>query len=125
MADARGGRAARRAWRRWAPELCAGGIDVDGPDELVPIILHPGGRPSRRRARYRELGYVALSRGRVSNRIWTVSDHDPEPTENPADGAETQPEPDPLVDLRQAMQRFAQQLATDQADELESVGIEL
>jgi hypothetical protein len=43
--------AARRAWGRWAPELYAGGIAVDGPDELVPIIRHPGGRPSRRRAR--------------------------------------------------------------------------
>ena len=75
---------------------------------------------------YRELGYVALSRGRVSNRIWTVSDHDPAPTDNPAHGAETQPEPDPLVDLRRAMQRSAaQQLATDQADELEPVGIDL
>ena len=75
---------------------------------------------------YRELGYVALSRGRVSNRIWTVSDHEPAPTDNPAHGAETQPEPDPLVDLRRAMQRSAaQQLATDQADELEPVGIDL
>jgi ATP-dependent exoDNAse (exonuclease V) alpha subunit len=75
---------------------------------------------------YRELGYVALSRGRVSNRIWTVSDHDPEPTENPAHGAETPPEPDPLVDLRRAMQRSAaQELATDQADELEPVGVDL
>jgi hypothetical protein len=27
----------RRAWRRWAPELCAG---IDGPDELVAIIRH-------------------------------------------------------------------------------------
>jgi hypothetical protein len=36
------GRAGRRAWRRWAPELCAGGIDVDGPDDLVEIIRHPG-----------------------------------------------------------------------------------
>ena len=36
------GGAGRRAWRRWAPELRAGGIDVDGADDLVEIIRHPG-----------------------------------------------------------------------------------
>jgi hypothetical protein len=36
------GGAGRRAGRRWTPELRAGGIDVDGADDLVEIIRHPG-----------------------------------------------------------------------------------
>jgi conjugative relaxase-like TrwC/TraI family protein len=75
---------------------------------------------------YRELGYVALSRGRQSNRIWTVTDREPAPTDNVAHGAEREPNSDPLADLRQAMRRSAaHQLATDQLAALEPVGVDL
>jgi hypothetical protein len=68
---------------------------------------------------YREMGYVALSRGRDGNRIWTVTDHEPEPTDNVA-GAELGDDSDPLAELRFGMRRSAaHQLAIDHAEELQ------
>ena len=75
---------------------------------------------------YRELGYVALSRGRVSNRIWIVTDLDPSPTDEIAHGAEPAVDTDSLTDLRRAMRRSdAHHLASDTADELEPAGVDL
>ena len=71
------------------------------------------------------LGYVALSRGRVANRIWTTSERDLPDIIEVAHGTEPDAR-DPLTDLRHAMGRSAaQQLATDQPGELEPVGIDL
>ncbi|MEL6893507.1 MAG: hypothetical protein AAFP84_18085, partial [Actinomycetota bacterium] len=64
---------------------------------------------------YRELGYTALSRGRVDNRIWTVTtdiDADLETAHTP----DPEQRPDPIVEVRRALQRSAaQQLAIDEA----------
>lgn len=74
---------------------------------------------------YRELGYVALSRGRIDNRIWTITDTDIDPATPESHGAANEPT-DPLAELRHSMSRSqAQQLATDLADELEPAGIDL
>ncbi|MAT06400.1 MAG: hypothetical protein CL424_15285 [Acidimicrobiaceae bacterium] len=71
-------------------------------------------------ALYRELGYVALSRGRIDNRIWTVTtgpDHDDD-IEHAHYPAPT-PDRDPIAELVASMERSAaHQLAIDEAKRL-------
>lgn len=70
---------------------------------------------------YRELGYVALSRGRVDNRVWTVSDLDDDPEINEPHGPDLEErDVHPVRQLITAMQRSAaQQLAIDEAADLD------
>ena len=71
---------------------------------------------------YREMGYVALSRGRVDNRIWTVAELDNDPEINEPHGSPGDQDRDihPVRQLITAMERSAaQQLAIDEANELD------
>lgn len=68
---------------------------------------------------YRELGYTALSRGRVENRIWTVTDIEPDIEYEESHGAELDTERNPIGELLRAMERSAaQQMALDEAADL-------
>lgn len=68
---------------------------------------------------YRELGYTALSRGRVENRLWTVTDTEPEHELEEAHAPEPKEQRGPVAELLRAMERStAQQLAIDEADTL-------
>lgn len=69
---------------------------------------------------YRELGYTALSRGRVENRIWTVADMEHDAEHEEAHSAEPETPRDPIAELVRAMERSAaQQLAIDEAPTLD------
>ncbi|MGB3737297.1 MAG: AAA family ATPase, partial [Ilumatobacter sp.] len=75
---------------------------------------------------YRELGYTALSRGRVENRIWTVADIEPDFEVEESHGADPEADRSPIDALLRAMERSAaQQLAIDEAADLEAPGIEI
>ena len=68
---------------------------------------------------YRELGYTALSRGRVQNRLWTVTDTEPEHELEEAHAPQPKEQRGPIAELLRAMERStAQQLAIDEADAL-------
>ena len=68
---------------------------------------------------YRELGYTALSRGRVDNRMWTVTDAEPDIDLEQAHTPEHNEPRDPIADLVRAMERStAQHLAIDEANTL-------
>jgi AAA domain len=72
-------------------------------------------------ALYRELGYVALSRGRIDNRIWTVTDIESDRDIEQPHGADHPERRDPIGELVRAMERSAaQQLAIDEASELDN-----
>lgn len=66
---------------------------------------------------YRELGYTALSRGRVDNRMWTVTDAEPDIDLERAHTPEDDEPRYPIADLVRAMERStAQHLAIDEAN---------
>ena len=72
-------------------------------------------------ALYRELGYVALSRGRIDNRIWIIGDHDADLDASEPHGAAPNEPIEPIEELIRVLERSkAQQLAVDQADSLDS-----
>jgi hypothetical protein len=69
---------------------------------------------------YRELGYTALSRGRVENRIWTVTDTEHNVEHEQAHSTDPVASRDPIGELVRAMERSAaQQLAIDEAATLD------
>ena len=73
-------------------------------------------------ALYRELGYTALSRGRIENRIWTVDIVDVDDDLEHAHTPEPDTPRDPIAELVRAMERSAaQQMAIDEADTLPDV----
>ena len=70
-------------------------------------------------AMYRELGYVALSRGRIDNRIWIIGDHDADIDAPEPHGSAPNEPTDPIEELIKVLERSnAQQLAIDQAHSL-------
>ncbi len=70
---------------------------------------------------YRELGYTALSRGRIENTIWTVTNVEPDIEVEESHGADPEAERRPIDALLRAMERSAaQQLAIDEAAELDA-----
>lgn len=67
-------------------------------------------------AMYRELGYVALSRGRIDNRIWIIEDRDADLDQSEPHGSAPNEQTDPIEDLIKVLERSnAQQLAIDQS----------
>lgn len=70
---------------------------------------------------YRELGYTALSRGRVENRIWTVATVEPDFEIEQSHGADPEADRSPIDALLCAMERSAaHQLAIDEATDLDA-----
>ena len=68
---------------------------------------------------YRELGYVALSRGRIDNRIWIIDDPEPDLDTSEPHGATPNEPAAPIDELIKVLERSsAQQLAIDQAHSL-------
>ncbi len=75
---------------------------------------------------YRELGYTALSRGRIENTIWTVKDVEPDFEVEESHGAEPDAVRSPIDALLRAMERSAaQQLAIDEATDLDAPSLEV